>query len=93
MANTNIDLFGMSYEESVPYFKSLENLMKIRRINGPVPDSLPFDNKKRVSVTSSGGKSSKNLKESNMWCQYCNKNKHNTAVCIEIVELKRKKKS
>jgi hypothetical protein len=44
----------MSYEESVSYFKRLENLEKIRRTNGPYPSSLPVDNKK--SVTSSVGK-------------------------------------
>jgi hypothetical protein len=39
------------HEESVSYFKRLENLEKIRRTNGPNPFSLPVDNKK--SVTSS----------------------------------------
>jgi hypothetical protein len=60
MVNANIDIFEMSYEESVSYFKRLENLEKIRRTNGPNPSSLPVDNKK--SVTSSVGKSSKNHK-------------------------------
>jgi hypothetical protein len=45
MVNANIDIFEMSYEESVSYFKSLENLEKIRRTNGPNPSSLPVDNK------------------------------------------------
>jgi hypothetical protein len=57
MVNANIDIFEMSYEESVSYFKRLENLEKIRRINGPIPSSLQVDNKK--PVTSSVGKSSK----------------------------------
>jgi hypothetical protein len=45
MVNANIDIFEMSYEESVSYFKILENLEKIRRTNGPNPSSLPVDNK------------------------------------------------
>jgi hypothetical protein len=56
-----VELWEMSYEESVSYFKRLENLEKIRRTNGPYPSSLPVDNKK--SVTSSVGKSSKNHKD------------------------------
>jgi hypothetical protein len=45
MVNANIDIFEMSYEESVSYFKHSENLEKIRRTNGPNPSSLPVDNK------------------------------------------------
>jgi hypothetical protein len=45
MVNSNIDIFEMSYEEYVSYFKRLENLEKIRRTNGPSPASLPADNK------------------------------------------------
>jgi hypothetical protein len=59
-----IESFEISYEESVSYFKSLENLEKIRRTNGPNPSSLPVDNKK--PVTSSVGKSSKHHKGSIM---------------------------
>jgi hypothetical protein len=44
IVNANIDIFEMSYEESVCYFKRLENLEKIRRANGPNPSSLPVDN-------------------------------------------------
>jgi hypothetical protein len=44
MVNANIEIFEMSYEESVSYFKRLENLEKIRRTNGPNPSSLPVDN-------------------------------------------------
>jgi hypothetical protein len=68
MVNANIDIFEMTYEEFVSYFKNLETLEKIRRTNGPNPSSLPVDNKKRASVTSSSsvGKSSKNHKGSNM---------------------------
>jgi hypothetical protein len=58
MVNANIDIHEMAYEESVSYFKHLENLEKIRRTNGPNPSSLPVDNKKAVSVTSSVDKSS-----------------------------------
>jgi hypothetical protein len=91
MVNANIDIFEMSYEESVSYFKCLENLEKIRRTNGPNPSSLPVDNKKTVSVTSSVGKSSKNHKGSNMWCHYCDKNNHNTADCRAIAKFKQQK--
>jgi hypothetical protein len=44
MVNENIDIFEVSYGESVSYFKRLENLEKIRRTNGPNPSSLPEDN-------------------------------------------------
>jgi hypothetical protein len=40
MVNANIDIFEISYEESVLYFKRLENLEKIRRTNGLNPSSL-----------------------------------------------------
>jgi hypothetical protein len=83
----------MTYEESVSYFKRLENLEKIRRTNGPNPSSLPVDNKKRVSFTSSVGKSSKNHKGSNMWCHYCDKNSHNTDDCRAIAKFKQQKKA
>jgi hypothetical protein len=81
----------MTYEESVSYFKRLENFERKRRTNGPNPYSLPVDNKKRVSVTSSVGKSSKNHKGSNMWCHYCDKNNHNTSDCRAIVKFKQQK--
>jgi hypothetical protein len=45
MVNSNIDIFEMTYEESVSYFKHLENLENIRCTNGPNPSSLPVDNK------------------------------------------------
>jgi hypothetical protein len=51
MVNANIDIFEMSYEESVSYFKRLDNLEKIRRTNSPNPSSLPVDNKKSHTVT------------------------------------------
>jgi hypothetical protein len=86
MVNVKINIFEMSYEESVSYFKHLENLKKIRRTSGPNPSSLPVDNKK--PVTSSKGKSSKNHKRSNIWCHYCDKNNHNTADCREIAKFK-----
>jgi hypothetical protein len=91
MFNVNIDIFEMSHEESIPNFKRLENLEKIRRTNGPNPSSLPVDNKK--SVTSSVGKSSKNHKGSNMWYHYCDKNNHNTADCRAIAKFKHQKKA
>jgi hypothetical protein len=46
IVNANIEISEMSYEESVSYFKRLENLEKIRRTNGPGPATLPVDNKK-----------------------------------------------
>jgi hypothetical protein len=89
MVNANIDIFEMTYEESVSYFKRLENLEKIRCTNGPNPSSLPIDNKK--SVTSSVGKSSKHHKGSNMCCHYCDKNNHNTDDCRVIAKFKQQK--
>jgi hypothetical protein len=41
MVNENIDIFEMTYEESVSYFKLLENLERIRHTIGPNPSSLP----------------------------------------------------
>jgi hypothetical protein len=93
MVNENIDIFEMTYEESVSYFKRLQNLEKIRRTNGPNPSSLTVDNKKRISVNSGVGKSSKNHKGSKMWCHYCDKNNHNTADCRAIAKFKQQKKA
>jgi hypothetical protein len=92
MVNANIDIFEMTYEESVSYFKRLENLEKIRRTNGLNPFSLPVDNNKSVSVTSSVGKSSKNHKGYNMWCHYSYKKNHNTADCRAITKFTQQKK-
>jgi hypothetical protein len=92
MVNANIDIFEMTYEESVSYFKRLESLENIRRTNGPNPSSLPVDKKKRVSVTSSVGKSSKNHKGSNMWCHYCDKNNHNTLIAEQLPNLNSRKR-
>jgi hypothetical protein len=91
MVNANIDIFEMTYEDSVSYFKRLENLEKIRHTNGPNPSSLPVDDKNTISVTSSVGKSSKNHKAYNMWCHYCDKNNHNTADCRAIAKLNNRK--
>jgi hypothetical protein len=66
IVNANIDIFEMTYEESVSYFKRLENLAKIRRSNFPGPATLTVDSKKRDSVSSSVSNSSKNLKASNV---------------------------
>jgi hypothetical protein len=87
-----IDIFEMSYEESVSYFKRLENLEKIRRTNNPNPSSLPVDSKKTVSVTSSVGKSSKNYKGYNICCNYCDKYSHITDDCRAITKFKQQKK-
>jgi hypothetical protein len=83
----------MPHEESVFHFKCLENLEKIRRTNGPGPDKLPIDNKKRGSVTNSLGKYSKNPKQSNIWCHYCDKNNYNTADCRAVAMFKQQEKS
>jgi hypothetical protein len=91
--NANIDIFEMSYEESVSYFKRLENLEKVRRTNGPNPSSLPVDNNKRVSVTSSVGKYSKNHKGSNKWYHYCDNNNHNKDDCRAFSKFKQQKKA
>jgi hypothetical protein len=90
--NDNIDIFEMPFEESVSYFKLLENVEKIRRNNGPGPATLPAYNNK--SFTSSVGKSSKNNKGSNMWCHYCDKNSHNhnTVDFKEISKFKYQKR-
>jgi hypothetical protein len=88
--DASIDIFEISYEESVSYFKRLKNLEKIRRTNGPNPASLSVDNKNPFS--SNVGKSSKKPKGSNMWCHYCDKNNHNTADCREISKFKQQKK-
>jgi hypothetical protein len=44
MANIDIDIFEMSYEESVSYFKRLENLEKIRRTNVPSLATISVEN-------------------------------------------------
>ena len=87
MVAASIDIFEMSYEESVSYFKRLENLEKIWRTNRQAP-TLPVDNKKHV--TSSVGKA---RKSSNQWCHYCDKNNHNTADCRAIAKAKQQKKA
>jgi hypothetical protein len=90
IVNVNIDIFEMSYEKSVSYFKRLENLEKIRHTNGPNPSSLQVDNKKYVN--SSVGKSSKRgHKGSNIQCHYYDKNNHNTADCRGISKFKQQK--
>jgi hypothetical protein len=45
MVNAKIEIFEMSYEETVSYFKRLENLEKIRNTNGPSLTTLSVDNK------------------------------------------------
>jgi hypothetical protein len=58
IVNANIDIFKISYEESVSYLKRLEKLDEIKRTNSPNPSSLQVKNKKSVTVNVS--KSSKN---------------------------------
>jgi hypothetical protein len=50
MVSANIDIFLMTYEDSVVYFKRLENLEKIRKPNGLL-SPLTVDNKKLEAVT------------------------------------------
>jgi hypothetical protein len=45
MVDANIDIFEMSYDESISYFKRLENLEEIRHTNGPNPASPSVNNK------------------------------------------------
>jgi hypothetical protein len=45
--NVNIDIFEMSYEKLVTYFRHLENLEKIKHTNGPDPDTLSVNNEKK----------------------------------------------
>jgi hypothetical protein len=52
MVNANIDIFEMTYEESVSYFKRLEYFENIRRTNGTNPSSLPVDNKNEYLLPS-----------------------------------------
>jgi hypothetical protein len=88
MVNESIDIFEISYEESASYFKSLENLEKIRCTNSPNPSSLSVDNKNIQICYQSLGNSSKNHKGSNMWCHVCDKNSQNTADCRAITKFK-----
>jgi hypothetical protein len=79
MVAANIDIFEMSYEESMAHLKILENLEKIKKTNGIAP--LPVDNKK--TVVSGLGRT----KDSSLWFHYCEKNNHNTADCSAIAKL------
>jgi hypothetical protein len=45
MLNVKIDILEKPDEESVSYFKRLENLEKIRCTNDPSPATLPVDKK------------------------------------------------
>jgi hypothetical protein len=51
MVNANMNIFVMSYEESVFYFKSLENLEKISHTNGLSLATILVHNHKSVSVS------------------------------------------
>jgi hypothetical protein len=83
MVAANIDIFEMSYEESVAYFKRLENLEKIKKTNGMAP--LPVDNKKTV------GSSVDRSKVSSLWCHHNERNNHNTANCGAVAKMKEQK--
>jgi hypothetical protein len=92
VVDTNIDNFQMSDKESVCYFRSLENLEKIRRTNGLDPATLPVDYKKTTSVTCSVYKSSKNHKGLNTWCHFCDKNNHCKDDYRAIAKFKQQKR-
>jgi hypothetical protein len=92
IVNSNIEIFKLSHKQSVSYFKRLENLEKIRRTNSLNLASLPINDKKRVSGTSSIGKSSKKPKVSRMWYHYCEKNNHNMVDCRAIAKVKQQKR-
>jgi hypothetical protein len=89
MVAANIDIFAMSYEESMPYFKHLKNLGKIRFTNGPSL-TLYVDNKKSDTSSAGIGKSNKSCKQ---WCHPCDNNSHNTADCRAIENAKQHKKT
>jgi hypothetical protein len=91
MVSAKIDIFEMSYEESVSYFNYLENLQKIKSTHGPSPALLPLYNNKRVSVSSSVAKPSKDHKGYNIWCHFCDKNNHNTTDLSVIAKFKQQK--
>ena len=74
MVAANFDIFEMSYDKSVTYFKYLKNLEKIWHTSGMA--TLPSDNKK--PVTTSVGESKKS---SDQCCHYCDKSNHNKADC------------
>jgi hypothetical protein len=80
MVNGNIDIFEISYEEFMSFFKRLENLEKIRRTNSPNPSSPSVEYETEKLLSCGVGRSSKNLKGSNMWCHYFDKNNHKTTV-------------
>ena len=91
MISANIDIFEMDYEAAISYFIRLENLDKIRRMNGPAP-TVAVDN--NTSITSRVGVGPVRKKQkTNMWCHYCDKNNHNTAECREIAKAKQHKKA
>jgi hypothetical protein len=84
MVNAKIQIFDKHYEESVSYFKRLENLGKIRRGNGLT--TLALDNEK--SVTSSVVKSTEILPK----C-HCDKNYYNMADYRTVAKFKQQKTS
>jgi hypothetical protein len=93
MVNANIYTFEMSYEESVSYFKHLENFEKIRYTNVPGLDKLTVENEKIVYVTSGIRKSSKDHKVSKTRYHYCDKNNQSTADFTPNDKCKQQNKS
>jgi hypothetical protein len=91
--DADIDIFKMSYEKPVSYFKSLENLKKIRLTNCPGPATLPVDDKRTDNFTISVGKYSNKPFASSIWCHYYEKYNNNMTDCRAIVEFKQQLKS
>jgi hypothetical protein len=90
MVSANIDIFSMTYEDSVAYFKRLENLEKIRKTNGLL-SPLTVDYKKTGGSSTVVGLAVGKKKSAKMWCHYCDKNNHNTADCRAIAKAKQRK--
>ena len=91
MISANIDIFEMDYKAAISYFIRLENLDKIRRMNGTSP-AVAVDN--NTSITSRVGVGTVRKKQkTKMWCHYCDKNNHNTTECREIAKVKQHKKA
>jgi hypothetical protein len=94
MVNPNLEIFEMSYEESVSYFKHLKNLEKIRHTNGPAFWLYHRQIMRTCkSVTNSVFKTSKNPKVYDMWSHYCDMIRYNTADCRAITKFKQQKKA
>ena len=91
MILSNIAIFEMDFKAAISYFIRLENLDKIRRMNGPAP-TVAVDNNTSITSREGVGPARKKQK-TNVRCHYCDKNNHNTAECREIAKAKQHKKA